>query len=534
MGLHGVLLVCVALVLGGSSHVSAFQSLTRKLAPTHFPTRFAATKSEQISPTEAEAEAAAIATDKKDLPNQSSNTAENAAILLVYFVQGALGLAGLARSFFLKDQLGLDPAASAAILGTATLPWTFKPLYGFLSDSVPLFGYRKRSYLILSGLVGSASWLAMSSLVHDAQTALLYTLSGSGAIAVADVVIDSIVVERTREAAESILCEEGSSADDEQCEVALEGKTSAAGDLQSLCWGASAVGSTVSAYFSGSLLEKYTPENIFAITAVFPMIIAVASLGVREQRIDQDGIDASNGVNVNLLDTFKDQAFKLKETITTPNIYLPVLFVFLWRATPSADSASFYFSVNDLGFKPEFLGKVNVVASLASLFGVIMYRLKLKEFPVKDLIFWTTLISVPLSLTQLLLVTHKNLEIGIPNEFFFLVDNTVLVVLGQIAFMPTLALAASLCPPGIEGTLFASLMSIYNAGGLVSQEAGALVTQWFGVTDSEFGNLPQLITFCSLSSLVTLPFIGVLGDVDGSGNEEYDEGLMENRNPRDS
>ena len=100
--------------------------------------------------------------------------------------------------------------------------------------------------------------------------------------------------------------------------------------------------------------------------------------------------------------------------------------------------------------------------------------------------------------------------------------------------MPTLALAVSLCPPGIEGTLFASLMSIYNAGGLVSQEAGALVTQWFGVTDSEFGNLPQLITFCSLSSLVTLPFIGVLGDVDGSGNEEYDEGLMENRNPRDS
>ena len=92
--------------------------------------------------------------------------------------------------------------------------------------------------MILSGLVGSASWLAMG-LVHDAQTALLYTLSGSGAIAVADVVIDSIVVERTREAAESILCEEGSSADDERCEVALEEK--AAGDLQSLCWGASAV-----------------------------------------------------------------------------------------------------------------------------------------------------------------------------------------------------------------------------------------------------------------------------------------------------
>ena len=85
-----------------------------------------------------------------------------------------------------------------------------------------------------------------------------------------------------------------------------------------------------------------------------------------------------------------------------------------------------------------------------------------------------------------------NEALGIPNEAFFLVDNTVLSVLGQVSFMPTLALAvcsvkfdlnyrsiisvfipqASLCPPGIEGTLFASLMSIYNAGGLVSSELG--------------------------------------------------------------
>eukprot|EP01031_Cornospumella_fuschlensis_P039833 gene39833-48502_t len=35
---------------------------------------------------------------------------EKLAILLVYFVQGALGLSRLAVTFFLKDQLGLSPA----------------------------------------------------------------------------------------------------------------------------------------------------------------------------------------------------------------------------------------------------------------------------------------------------------------------------------------------------------------------------------------------------------------------------------------
>ncbi|MEN9244150.1 MAG: hypothetical protein Q6K81_04570, partial [Gloeomargarita sp. DG02_5_bins_242] len=36
-------------------------------------------------------------------------------ILLVYFVQGVIGLARLAVSFFLKDELGLSPATVAAL-----------------------------------------------------------------------------------------------------------------------------------------------------------------------------------------------------------------------------------------------------------------------------------------------------------------------------------------------------------------------------------------------------------------------------------
>ena len=38
-----------------------------------------------------------------------------------------------------------------------------KPLYGFISDAVPLLGYRRRSYLALCGLLGAASWAAMGA-----------------------------------------------------------------------------------------------------------------------------------------------------------------------------------------------------------------------------------------------------------------------------------------------------------------------------------------------------------------------------------
>jgi hypothetical protein len=40
----------------------------------------------------------------------------------------------------------------------------------------------------------------------------------------------------------------------------------------------------------------------------------------------------------------------------------------------------------------------------------------------------------------------------------------LLLLLLQVSFMPILVLAARLCPEGVEATLFATLMSILNAG----------------------------------------------------------------------
>ena len=88
----------------------------------------------------------------KSLPSNSINSntpktskiGENIAILSVYFLQGSLGISSLARTFFLKDELHLSPSQSAAILGASSLPWAIKPLYGFLSDTIPLLGYKRR------------------------------------------------------------------------------------------------------------------------------------------------------------------------------------------------------------------------------------------------------------------------------------------------------------------------------------------------------------------------------------------------------
>lgn len=125
-------------------------------------------------------------------------TPELTAIILVYLVQGILGLSRLAVSFYFKDDLGMDPAELAVFTGFSTLPWLIKPLYGFASDTFPLFGYRRRSYLVLCGLLGSAAWSAMFALKPAALLATVLLVLGSAGTACSDVVVDSIVVEASR------------------------------------------------------------------------------------------------------------------------------------------------------------------------------------------------------------------------------------------------------------------------------------------------------------------------------------------------
>ncbi len=56
----------------------------------------------------------------------------------IYFVEGTLGLARLVQTFLFKDEFHLSPTEMSATMGILALPWTIKPLYGFLSNGFPI------------------------------------------------------------------------------------------------------------------------------------------------------------------------------------------------------------------------------------------------------------------------------------------------------------------------------------------------------------------------------------------------------------
>lgn len=64
----------------------------------------------------------------------------------------------------------------------------FEQFFGPGSDSVPLFGYRRRSYLILSGLLGAVSWSLMAAVVDSKFSIGFCIILGSLSVAFSDVV----------------------------------------------------------------------------------------------------------------------------------------------------------------------------------------------------------------------------------------------------------------------------------------------------------------------------------------------------------
>ncbi|KAI3887815.1 hypothetical protein MKW92_024594 [Papaver armeniacum] len=385
---------------------------------------------------------------------------DNIAVSMVYFVQGVLGLSRLAVSFYLKDDLHLDPAETAVVTGVSALPWLIKPLYGFISDSVPLFGYRRRSYLVLSGLLGALSWSLMASLVDDKYGAAFCILLGSLSVAFSDVVVDSMVVERARGESQST-----------------------SGSLQSLCWGSSAFGGIVSAYFSGSLVDAYGVRFVFGITALLPLITSAVAVLVKEKPSSR----STGGHNLSLVgagffESSKQNIIQLLGAIRQPNIFLPTLFIFLWQATPHSESAMFYFTTNKLGFTPNFLVVSSLSLRFASLLGVGLYNGFLKNVPCERFFFRV--------FGQVILVTGLNRQFGIIHACFSV----------GCKIMSRWYGSNTICNPHVHLKWRECHRGLLGAG----------LTQLLGVTRDSFNNLTFLIVICNLSSLLPLPLLGLL------------------------
>src|SRR5438094_8049693 len=115
---------------------------------------------------------------------------------LVYFAQG-IGQAGALISqplmFYLKS-LELTTDQVAGLLAVLTVPWIIKPAYGLLSDFIPLFGYRRKSYLVLMNGLAAGGFLWLTDLTAPNMVVVALFLPAVGMTA-SDLRVDALVVQ---------------------------------------------------------------------------------------------------------------------------------------------------------------------------------------------------------------------------------------------------------------------------------------------------------------------------------------------------
>ncbi|MBI1725656.1 MAG: MFS transporter [Candidatus Rokubacteria bacterium] len=370
-------------------------------------------------------------------PFQTPETQRLAVLFgIVYFAQGMWYLPNQTITISLKDG-GLSAGQVATFFAITTVPWLIKPLYGLLSDFVPLFGYHRRSYLILTSGTAAAGGLLLGVTGDHAywRMAAFVTLMALG-LAFTDVLVDALMVENGKPM----------------------GMT---GAFQSVQWGAITTASILVGELGGYLAEHRRLHAAFFLAACFPLVsLLMAAVFVREApaRTDREG--------------FRTSWTAVREALREREVWVVGGFILFWTFSPSFGPALLYYQTDHLHFSQQFIGHLGALAAVAGVAGAFIYAPLSRRVPLTRLINLAIGFAVAGTLAYLLYRGHVSA----------LVIDVVFGCVGMITQLAFLDLAAKSCPRHVEATFFALLMSVYNGGTQISQNIGGRLYDSFGYT----------------------------------------------------
>ncbi|XP_019248142.1 PREDICTED: probable folate-biopterin transporter 3 isoform X2 [Nicotiana attenuata] len=358
------------------------------------------------------------------------------AVVIVYGInQGmSLGLSKISTQYYMKDEQKLQPSEAQIYFGIIQLPWVVKPLWGLLTDTLPIFGYRRRPYFMLGGFIGVVAMLSLSinQNLHLAF-ALLCLMAGSAGVAIADVTIDACVTENSIS------------------------YPSLASDMQSLCGLSSSVGQLIGFGISGFLVHLIGSKGVFGILSIPAGLVILVGMMSRETYVP-------NVAYKRVSQKFSDAGKAMWMALKCQSVWRPCIYMYISLALSFHIHEGMFYWYTDAkdgpSFSKEMVGSISSVGAVGSLLGVLLYQNAFKNHPFRSVLFWTQLLDAAFS--------H---------------------MIGRLKWMPLLVLSSKLCPSGIEGTFFALLMSIDHIGMLTASWGGGLLLHTFNVTRTEFDNL---------------------------------------------
>lgn len=346
---------------------------------------------------------------------------------MAYFAQALAQAGGLIQqplNNYLKQGLGFNAAQVADFLAILTLPWMIKPLYGLVSDYIPLFGYRRRTWLMLVNLLAAGGFLWLSGLRQSGLIAAALVMTAVGTAA-SDVIIDALMVENGE-------------------------RTGQTARFQGVQWIWFKVAAILTALGGGFLTQTFAPERALSLAALITLLAPVsvllaATFIVREEKSALDFVQ------------MRATTHSVVSAFRSPELRIAALFLALWCFSPGFGTPMYYHMTDRLGFEQGFIGQLEAFRAGGAVAGAFLYA---RYFSRTSISFRAVFAVVAASVAVL-----AYLSLAQPHVHAGRIAPALNIFVGmanQIGALTIFSIAARACPPRAEGFTFAALMSLYN------------------------------------------------------------------------
>jgi MFS family permease len=388
---------------------------------------------------------------------------------LVYVVEGVGQVGGLIAqplSYYLKQAQGWTPLQVTAYLAIFNFPWIIKPIYGAFSDFVPLFGYRRKSYLIAANIAAIVGFILVTQL--EAPSTLVWALQLTAyAMAISSTVCGAVLVEQGQRLGQS-------------------------GKFVNQQWLWFNLAAMLASILGGQLVQHFAPGTALhaaaAIVAVAPVAVLVGSIFFVPERKARLDVAALRGTFGGLA-----AAFKKRE------LWIIAIFLFFYYFSPGLSTPLYYVMTDDLKFSQGYIGALGSIGSAGWVVGALSYRRLFGGLSSKRILQLSIVLGTASTAAYLLLY----------NEASAAVLSFCSGFSAMLATVATVTLAADYCPPKSEGFSFAVMMSIINLATATADIVGSFLFQHlFGHTLA-----PLILVSAAFTALafVLLPLLH-LGD----------------------
>lgn len=365
---------------------------------------------------------------------------------LLYFVQGigepTEGLISQPVRSLLKGW-GHSASEIAGFMAVLGLPWSLKPLYGVLTDFVPLGGSRRRVYLILTCLATAAAlgWLWLVPPERGStEFFLAILLFPTVGVAFSDVVVDALMIE--------------------------EGKPRGiTGTLQSVQWSAMYVATILTGIVGGWLSEHGEEPLGFLLCGLAAVIsLGVVVLFVRERPPPENTTSA------------KEAALLLWTTAKSPVVLGVGAFLFFWNFNPFNQTVLYIFMTKELELTESFYGETVSLLAIGAVVASVAYGMYCRRIGSRTLVHLSIVTGIAATLVYAMLDGKSSAVIASLVAGFTYMTGTLV----------QLDIAARACPSSAAGTTFALLMALSNlAVSLSTAAGGAMYDAWRSAYDAE-------------------------------------------------